>query len=380
MAKGYDITFPAKLMKNENYGWRYNGTFDEPWYSVAAQGYDRKADSINSNYKDPTPYSRNVVRIIEDRPYRTEQYTWDGTRFEANHLSSWESGVDPYPGDAWTPLLNNAEDKAVTRAREKLRSKDSFNIGVAVAEARSTAELLAGRGTDMANALLAFRRHAFSFPTNVREYILKVAGAWLEGYYGWGSLARDAFGLDAALRSKVQEPLDIFVQSTIKTSSKMGPSNIDAIRRRRWDVEGLARVGYHATIESEFARNLDKWGLLNPFEIAWEVMPYSFCVDWLMPVGNTLSSLSATAGLKFESGYITRFHKARISTDYWNLNPYPRESVVTDRGSYVVESVVMNRRLTPGFEIPRLYANENPFSTPRVTSAVALITQAVLGR
>lgn len=380
MGQGYEIIYPPRLMKNEDYGDRYNGPYNDPSYFYAAQGFDRKAASISSNHVDPTAYSRSWARVVSDVPVHNVKYAWDGTKHQVFHLSGYDSNVQDYPGDAWFPLLDNAESKALTAARNKLRDKNSFNLGVAIGEARSTAEMLATRGIGLAQALLNFKRYAYSMPKNVREYLLRFAGAWLEGYYGWGSLARDAYALDGALRSQVKEPLTFSVHSTVKISDNWGPFNVDAVRRRTWENEGLARVGYRAAIISELARNADKWGLLNPFEIAWELVPYSFCVDWLCPIGNTLSSLSATAGLEFKSGYVTRFYRSRIKTDWFNLNPYPYESETLDRGSYVVESGSMTRRYANGFLMPQLYANDNPFSTPRVTSAVALITQTVLNR
>jgi hypothetical protein len=46
-------------------------------------------------------------------------------------------------------------------------------------------------------------------------------------------------------------------------------------------------------------------GLTNPASMAWAALPYSFVVDWLLPVGTMLGALSAPVGLKFQTGYTT---------------------------------------------------------------------------
>jgi hypothetical protein len=39
-----------------------------------------------------------------------------------------------------------------------------------------------------------------------------------------------------------------------------------------------------------------RMGLVNPLSIAWEVVPFSFVVDWFLPVGNFLENLTSLAG------------------------------------------------------------------------------------
>jgi hypothetical protein len=54
----------------------------------------------------------------------------------------------------------------------------------------------------------------------------------------------------------------------------------------------------------------------NPAELAWEVIPFSFVVDWAIPIGDTLSALDALRGVTgiqgTESAKYTRVTKGWI--------------------------------------------------------------------
>jgi len=43
----------------------------------------------------------------------------------------------------------------------------------------------------------------------------------------------------------------------------------------------------------------NRMGLINPATIAWELIPWSFVLDWFIPVGKFLSNFSGSAGMTF---------------------------------------------------------------------------------
>lgn len=46
---------------------------------------------------------------------------------------------------------------------------------------------------------------------------------------------------------------------------------------------------------------LASFGITNPLELAWELIPYSFVIDWAFNVGNVLSGLDALIGVQLAS-------------------------------------------------------------------------------
>lgn len=352
---------------------------DEVYTDIANGGFSSKSDTVKSDHHYPTRYDRAVVNVIQDVPWEyhvvTDDYgqgpLTDYTVSDSISRSVGDPAFISTPG-GFDAAVNNALDECIVRARLGLRADDGFNVGTAVAEARQTAGMLADTGGDMAKGLIAFRRYVSSL-TSGKAKALAAAGAWLQGYYGWGSLARDAFDLHSALRTDIRRPLTI--RSKYKRKLK------DRVEVPDWpgyfEFSGVAKVGYTAQMNDEFISSVDKWGLMNPLEIAWELVPYSFCIDWIIPIGNTLSSLSATAGLDFRSGYLSTLYE----WDYYRTRtPKYWDETAVSNGLFRVKGKRFHRHPLNGFPLPRLYANENPFSTPRILNGIALITQAVLGR
>jgi hypothetical protein len=58
-------------------------------------------------------------------------------------------------------------------------------------------------------------------------------------------------------------------------------------------INGVARY----KISDPTMKQVSQFGITNPLLLAWELIPYSFVVDWLFPVGRFLSSLDALNGI-----------------------------------------------------------------------------------
>ena len=96
-------------------------------------------------------------------------------------------------------------------------------------------------------------------------------------------------------------------------------------------------------------------------------MPYSFVVDWLLPIGNTLDALTAPIGISFRDGYTARKTVADFSLRCsQGANDYGAISNVH------VKSVCFFRTRLSSMPLPRLYI-KSPFSTTHLISAIALL-------
>lgn len=77
------------------------------------------------------------------------------------------------------------------------------------------------------------------------------------------------------------------------------------------------RLDYEINIEE--LRQLTSYGLLDAPATIWALVPYSFLVDFVLPVSEVLRSLTATHGLTFKGGTATRF--VTIDRRYSNVVP-----------------------------------------------------------
>lgn len=128
---------------------------------------------------------------------------------------------------------------------------------------------------------------------------------WLELQYGWKPLLSDIYGLAEHTAQKIHSP------PLLKVSNKGSSPHVDRFTYsdsdfiRTLSVDGNVTINYGAEFSaaSDFFRNVSQLGFTNPLQLAWEVLPYSFVIDWFLPVGNYLSNLDSTIGLTFVRGY-----------------------------------------------------------------------------
>lgn len=117
------------------------------------------------------------------------------------------------------------------------------------------------------------------------------------------------------------------------------------------------------TVRNSSVKSLVQLGLTNPAEVAWEVVPFSFVIDWFIPVGNFLSSLDSLVGVQDLT--VCRGYK---TTSVWSVHT---------AGGKGVQSNVTKARLgnTSDLSLPRLQPRlpGNPFH--KLSLAVALLTQ-----
>jgi hypothetical protein len=112
---------------------------------------------------------------------------------------------------------------------------------------------------------------------------------WLEGRYGWRTLAYDLRDLDDAVRSydakrKIwteRSGYSISQSSSSSSSLKWSAGYIDC------ESTTVTESSIRGAIAAEFRPSRVT---LDPINTAWELIPYSFVVDWFLGVGNALAT------------------------------------------------------------------------------------------
>jgi len=141
------------------------------------------------------------------------------------------------------------------------------------------------------------------------------------------------------------------------------------------------RYGMRYQIDNHLKAFLAQTGFTNPINLAWEVLPYSFVVDWFIPIGPYLESLSAWDGLVFLDGW--RSQTTKLYTN-WSVG-YSGKQFVLDPTNHQMIGVTGNRtreaisyartRLTafPSQTIPSF---KNPVSGTHAANGLALLNSA----
>lgn len=112
---------------------------------------------------------------------------------------------------------------------------------------------------------------------------------WLEGRYGWRTLAYDVRDLNEAIRDydekrRIWTERSGYSYSDVDNSS--GTTSWNAVNLQ-WTQEDRTEHSVRGAVAADFkpARVT-----LDPVNTAWELVPYSFVVDWVINVGETLAS------------------------------------------------------------------------------------------
>lgn len=134
----------------------------------------------------------------------------------------------------------------------------------------------------------------------------RASAAWLEYNFGWKS----------------------FFQSIYDSAEQLANSQKQQYRKSS-RYQG-ARAGFQAEVTNSRAFNLNRLGLTNPLEIAWDAVRLSFVIDWFIPISPFLRSLSAGRGLGRIYGYKSYTKESRYYTNfklYSHKKEYHRTSI-----------------------------------------------------
>jgi hypothetical protein len=203
--------------------------------------------------------------------------------------------------------------------------------------------------------------------------------AWLELQYGWKPLLKDIHDAAEALALNYNRPSNRISKVTAKSNEKTQWSEYRRFSEtppQGCNVVYELSANYRMTVLFEQDSNVkavQTVGLTNPLTVAWELVPYSFVVDWFLPIGDYLNQLDARLGKTFKGG--TR--SVSLSAKQLWLAPFYQESYPassqSSSGSYIWTRKAKYREILldfPEFGVP---AFDPKIGLARSASALALL-------
>lgn len=202
----------------------------------------------------------------------------------------------------------------------------------------------------------------------------KVSSAWLEYQYALMPLVYDIYGTVEALREGLRGSELLFsVQRTI--GGPLDPSKLVAASgafEASGSVRQSARVVYVGRLDPTLLSAMVELGLTNPWAIAWELVPFSFVIDWLVPIGPLLDSFTAPLGVHYVDGYLDRLVYG--SFEATRTQPGSGLFIKGDKPSARIKILAFRRSTFLTWPIAGLYMR-SPFSYAHVATTIALVTQ-----
>lgn len=393
-------------------------------YSYQEPMTDNRPSPVHTKrakWRPPTAYYRNIEEGFtkgcslsgtlnrKDRNGYTEKATVSG--------SFAFSGYYGDPIDSPAGYLTN---QCLIKCRNKLKSfgedeNYSLDLATALAERKQTERLTVDTVKKLAKAIRAARRLdavktfqvlgllAVKGPKNRRrkhyaDSIKRLRAKtwksphelWLAAQYGWKPLLSDCYTSAIALyeAEKERTVLTARVVSTAKdgkNTSKLVSQVIGTFAcrcRKHLDVKHKVKVRLDYVKSNSPLTPLAQLGLTNPLNVAWELVPFSFVVDWFIPVGAFLSSLDASIGWTFKGGTLS------ITTTQKSWAEV-RDYSTSESGGTAITGALTCSGKGRQFQFTRSVYSSEPFPTMpsfkpsasglHVANGIALLLSAVSG-
>lgn len=187
----------------------------------------------------------------------------------------------------------------------------------------------------------------------------KLSGAWLNYVYGIKPFCQD---LHAIACSEIKVLQRIKGRHVNWWDYKHADPTVHGAGRYR------ASYNYAVSLKDPLYATLAGTGLTNPALIAWELTPFSFMADWLLPIGPYLEMLSSTSGLEKHSGSFTE-------TEI--VSAVKTSSVLGSSASHNINRYKLKRRIVTAFPDVPLPSFKNPFSPVHALNSLTIIHQFV---
>lgn len=230
----------------------------------------------------------------------------------------------------------------------RLQIKDrKLNLGATLAEYRQSVSMFGSAARGIADAVRSIR----GLKRFKKRSLCSITNAHLIHDYGVAPLMSDMFETVEKLRLRLGVPVYErfhFRQSPAPTSdvargyAQGGSVELVREARRRGSQEITAYV------EMDLDALAEDITFGNPAEILWEVTPFSFVIDWMLPIGDALISLDALKGVKSTRTCLVRkeWQKDKV---YWTGQSQAGTFVSGSPGKVTYER---HERIIPATAVP----------------------------
>lgn len=274
------------------------------------------------------PYKRvktwSGANQVGDPPLDNHSYTMSLTedemgvvrRISTGQTGSWNNCFGALQMGAATVWDANEENKLLAKLAEKIKGHD-FDASLFLGTQHQTFSLITNRArriraglTELVELRDPRRVLAALASGNVSKrgrrklkegekvnLVQDLSQLWLECQYGWLPLLSDVHDGAEALAASADRSL---YRTRFKSSRTKSVSGTLTVTPKVYSQKSSARRTYIYYVEpaTTYTQAFAMSGLTNPLGLAWELVPWSFVVDWFVPVGTFLGNLSFFPHLK----------------------------------------------------------------------------------
>lgn len=325
--------------------------------------------SVNGNRKIPNPQAFTKAAQFEMSGLIFQQFT------DFDYFNERRGILPGFPiPDTNVTFSDSTYNSALSRLYDKIRG--SADLAVDLAETSQTKAMMAKtvKGLASFTSVLGKMR---------RMRVGDAANAYLEWTYGWKPLASSIYETGVQLQKQLLQPqrskLTIEVSKTDFDVSHDSIAYLPGVTiETKYETSQRVRMVTNWKLGNDMNEAIASFTSLNPVAVAWELVPYSFVVDWAVDIGGYLRNLESAALYNgtFLNGYITRtVQKQGRSVLRGNFSSAGQGTSYDGRAS------AYTRRKSRGplteAPFPVIPSFDLQLSFDRLTSGVALAYQAI---
>lgn len=267
-------------------------------------------------YRQKKPYTLSL-------PFNYLRVGADPHTSGGNPFAVWRNRVESVNTDS---LYAKTYDKLVERLGE------TASLGVSLAQWRQADAMISKRGEQLlrftiqlarrnplgvASALGISARRARAIMQTHHGVSRKLSDLWLEFWFGWKPMFSDIYSAGEVFSQDIP-----WGRLRAARREEQFVDTYPAPYYWGWRYKETKRVsiGVDVRLVNPNLHLLNQLGLLNPAQVIWDAVPWSFVVGWLGSFDSYLRSITDFAGWETGNAYVKRDVKLDGQT-YWQPGP-----------------------------------------------------------
>jgi hypothetical protein len=352
-------------------------------YEYYVHSFYRKRVGVSRPPKRARDVDHTYVMSLMRLEDEAQTYVYNGTTY-GRAVMQWHTVPDSDLNDL--SFDDNDQLKLIGKLREKISGSD-FNMSVMLGEGHQTLRLIGDSAIRIATALRRLRKgdlagtaRSLLDGTARRPHVPykqmrpfeptvdRMSSKWLELQYGWKPLIKDVQGGAEFLAHHLSVPMQQTYRMSVKKEKKVTKPGLDQ------DLFPGVQCWSHRVIRrslivrvTEPPSMMAQLGLLDPEIVAWELVPFSFVVDWFLPIGDWLNARAAVAHVVISTTVQTTLDRRIKGTSAYGS----RHQIIG-----------MSRDLgvgTPRIPLPKVKPLSQALSFQHALNGLALLAQAGKG-
>lgn len=403
MARVSNVVTPTSLVCR-----RRNLSGGLPNDSVVLEAYEYQSESktrgdivrsaMSEGFRPPLAYSasgftRSSALLLTQGLFKRNPWS-DSIDFSLNGTSSRGDGAGGLlsPTSSKTLISSADESRAVINMLRAVGDQ-KWAAGETFIEMQKSIDMIGNSAKVLARGLFAASRRDWRGvakalgvpPAKVKSGASESSG-WLSYHFGWAPVVQDIANSALYLSGEFdgREPPIIMARTKLRevsvSTSKSkswwilndGYGSIDCEHSTKTEFVDEYKASVYYELQTSYLRGLAQYGLVG-LSTPWAVLPSSYLLDWVIPIGDFLAAWDATIGLSYKGGSYTRFKRARSTRTATSVT-YQRRPA-GDIYWLPVESFNMRRTVWASSPLPFPAYVKNPFDVFKAVTSIALLRQ-----